>query len=170
MFCPRCSAQNADDTKFCRACGTNLATVCLALTDPQQLSEATLERLANISFAKRRKAISNLIHGTGWVSASTVIGVALGLFSNTNDWIYVWLGLASWMACWGIILWSQGINKLVEARSLQRELGMASNGIPRRATHELADKESQALPGAPTTNKLGRPASVTERTTDLLDR
>ncbi|MBA2732993.1 MAG: zinc-ribbon domain-containing protein, partial [Acidobacteria bacterium] len=31
MYCPRCSAQNLDDAKFCRACGTNLETVALAL-------------------------------------------------------------------------------------------------------------------------------------------
>lgn len=29
MFCPRCAAQNLDDAKFCRACGTNLETVAL---------------------------------------------------------------------------------------------------------------------------------------------
>ena len=33
MFCPRCAAQNLDDAKFCRACGTNLETVALALAD-----------------------------------------------------------------------------------------------------------------------------------------
>lgn len=170
MFCPRCSCQNSDDTKFCRACGTNLATVTLALADPNQLSEAALERLASISLAKRRAAISALINGTGWISASTVIGVALGLFSNTNDWIYVWLGLASWMACWGIILWSQGINKLVEARSLQRELGVASGGMPKRVTHELASRETVAPPEVPTTNKLAQPRSISEHTTDLLNR
>lgn len=31
MFCPRCAAQNLDDAKFCRTCGTNLETVALAL-------------------------------------------------------------------------------------------------------------------------------------------
>lgn len=170
MFCPRCSAQNSDDTKFCRACGTNLATVSLALADPQQLPEAALEKLASISLAKRRAGISALIHGTGWIGASSVVGVALGLFSNTNDWIYVWLGLASWMACWGIILYSQGINKLVEARSLQRELGLASEGTSERVTHELAEVEPTAVPGVQPTNKISPPTSVTEHTTDLLNR
>lgn len=167
MFCPRCSAQNSDDTKFCRACGTNLATVSLVLSDPQQLSAAVMEKAASISLAKRRDAVSNLIHGTGWIGASTIIGVALGLFSNTNDWIFVWLGLAGWMACVGIIQWSLGINKLVEARSLQRELEVTAQDTARSGT--LGKGESPALPGVPTTNRL-EPPSVVEHTTDLLNQ
>ncbi len=161
MFCPRCAAQNTDDTKFCRACGTNLATVNLVLSDPQQLSTAALERVGSISSGKRREGISRLVHGTGWIGASAIVGIALGLFSNTNDWIFVWLGLASWMACWGIIQWSQGINKLIEARYLSRELVLAT-----------ADS-SQTIPQLPVvanTNELAPPGSVSEGTTELLKR
>ena len=169
MFCPRCSAQNSDDTKFCRACGTDLATVSLALSDPQQLSAAALERVASISLAKRRDGISRLIHGTGWTGASALVGIALGVFSNTNDWIFVWLGLAAWMACWGIIQWSQGINKLIEARYLSREVALTS-GNSVRNTQQLRNEEPAALTGASNTNKLPQPTSVTESTTELLNR
>ena len=169
MFCPRCAAQNSDDTKFCRACGTNLATVSLVLSDPQQLSTATLERVASISSVKRRDGISKLIHGSGWIGASTIVGVALGLFSNTNDWIFVWLGLASWMACLGIILWSQGINKLIEARFLSRELGLAET-YSGQATQQLKREPAVALPAVPNTNELAQPGSVAEGTTELLKR
>ena len=169
MFCPRCAAQNSDDTKFCRACGTNLATVSLVLSDPQQLSTATLERVASISSVKRRDGISKLIHGSGWIGASTIVGVALGLFSNTNDWIFVWLGLASWMACLGIILWSQGINKLIEARFLSRELGLAEASSS-QATQHLKREPAVALPAVPNTNELAQPVSVAEGTTELLKR
>ena len=167
MFCPRCATQNSDDTKFCRGCGTNLATVSLALSDPQQLSTAALEKVASISSVKRRDGISKLIHGTGWIGASTVVGVALGLFSNTNDWIFVWLGLAAWMACVGIIFWSQGINKLIEAHYLSREV--------KSAAAESAFVNQQIGKGEPAaevkkTNELGRPGSVTDRTTELLNR
>jgi Predicted membrane protein len=169
MFCPRCSAQNSDDTKFCRACGTNLATISLALANPQQLSDAALERVGSIVLAKRRAGISNLIHGTGWAGASTVVGVALGVFSNTNDWIFVWLGLASWMAVWGMIQWSQGINKLLEARSLRHELGLPAAGTIQRGT-QLERTEPAALPDTPITSKLADPSSVTDHTTELLNK
>ena len=166
MFCPRCAAQNSEDTKFCRSCGTNLATVSLALAGPQDLSEATLQKLSSIPLAKRRAGISNLIHGSGWMAASAIVGIALGLFSNTNDWIFVWLGLASWMACLGMIQFSKGINKLVEARSLQRELGNTHAS----GAYELAKPGPASLHGAPTTTELGPPSSVTESTTEFLNR
>jgi hypothetical protein len=167
MFCPRCATQNSEDTKFCRGCGTNLSTVNLVLSDPQQLSTAALEKVASISSVKRRDGISKLIHGTGWIGASTIVGVALGLFSNTNDWIFVWLGLAAWMACVGIIFWSQGINKLIEAQYLSREV--------KSAAADSAFAHQQIGKGAPAaevqkTNELGQPGSVTDRTTELLNR
>ena len=168
MFCPRCAAQNSDDTKFCRACGTNLTTVSLVLSDPQHLSPAALEKVASISSVKRRDGVSKLIHGTGWIGASSIVGVALGLFSNTNDWIFVWLGLASWMACVGIIQWSQGINKLIEARYLSAELksAVADSALGNQQIHK---GEPAGLPD-PRTNELARPGSVTDRTTELLNR
>ena len=169
MFCPRCAAQNSDDTKFCRACGTNLATVSLALSDPQQLSTAALEKVASISSLKRREGISRLIHGTGWIGASTLIGVALGLFSNTNDWIFVWLGLAGWMACLGIVFWSQGINKLIEAKYLSRELELRAADST-LVNSQLRKAEPASLADVPNTNELARPGSVTEQTTELLNR
>jgi zinc-ribbon domain len=32
MFCPNCGAQNADEAKFCRACGTDISLVPQAVT------------------------------------------------------------------------------------------------------------------------------------------
>lgn len=168
MFCPRCATQNSDDTKFCRGCGTNLASVSLLLSDPQQLSTAALEKVASISSEKRREGVSRLIHGTGWIGASTVVGVALGLFSNTNDWIFVWLGLASWMACLGIVFWSQGINKLIDARYLSREVKSAA--ADSAFVNQVRKGEPAALSEVPKTNELARPGSVTESTTELLNR
>jgi uncharacterized membrane protein YvbJ len=40
MFCPKCATPNADDARFCRACGTDIGLV------PQALSGALAERLA----------------------------------------------------------------------------------------------------------------------------
>jgi hypothetical protein len=67
----------------------------------------------SISSVKRRDGISKLIPAAADWSLNDC--ESLGLFSNTNDWIFVWLG---WQAdgLSGIILWSQGINKLIEAR------------------------------------------------------
>lgn len=40
MFCPKCGAQNGDDAKFCRACGTDISLV------PQAVTGRLAERLA----------------------------------------------------------------------------------------------------------------------------
>jgi hypothetical protein len=41
MFCPKCAAQNADDAKFCRACGADVSLV------PQAVSGQLAERLGS---------------------------------------------------------------------------------------------------------------------------
>lgn len=40
MFCPKCATPNADDARFCRACGTDIGLV------PEALSGSLAERLA----------------------------------------------------------------------------------------------------------------------------
>jgi len=41
MFCPRCGAQNTEEAKFCRACGTDISLV------PQAVTGVLAERLAS---------------------------------------------------------------------------------------------------------------------------
>jgi hypothetical protein len=40
MFCPRCAAQNTEEAKFCRSCGTDISLV------PQAVTGVLAERLA----------------------------------------------------------------------------------------------------------------------------
>src|SRR5688572_22874451 len=104
MFCPRCAAQNLDDAKFCRACGINLETVALALADKYHPAKQEAEEDPFKSWLETRKgAIDKIVRGIGWFISSMLIGVALGLFSNTNDWIIIWMCLVGWMAVWGVI-------------------------------------------------------------------
>src|SRR5919107_1491189 len=51
MFCPRCGAQNTEEAKFCRACGTDISLV------PQAVTGVLAERLAakDESFHGRRR-------------------------------------------------------------------------------------------------------------------
>lgn len=48
MFCPRCSAQNKQEQKFCRNCGLSLTSVRLALEGKMDEMAAELERSYNI--------------------------------------------------------------------------------------------------------------------------
>src|SRR5687767_6602495 len=97
MYCPRCAAQNLDDAKFCRGCGTSLETVALALSGQYQPA-ANSGDSSKDWLEVRHEGVQRLIRGIGLLGAALLIGVALGLFSDTNDWIIIWLVFVGWMA------------------------------------------------------------------------
>jgi hypothetical protein len=174
MYCPRCATQNLDDIKFCRACGTNLETVALALSDqqhPVKLSKDEDEepKPEKSWLEKRKEGMDGIVKGTGLMGASLLIGIALGLFSNAPDWIIIWAGLAGWMACWGFISMVSGIGALAEARFLRRQLGQTANRSTAPIAQTLPSGHQAMLPDALDTPKLS-PPSVTEHTTKPLNK
>lgn len=170
MYCPRCATQNLDDAKFCRACGTNLEAVALALINqyhPAQrgVDEDSIAKAEERWLEKRSEGTGKIVKGAGLLGASLLIGVALGLFSNQADWIIIWVGLVGWMACWGFIELTSGIHALFESRFMTRQMKQKTTGT---AIQSSTGDDQKLLPDAPTTNRLGIPPSVTERTTELL--
>src|SRR4029450_13362682 len=120
MYCPRCATQNLEGAKFCRACGTNLETVALALAqqlDPSLSDKdaAKKPKAAKKKLEKRREALMKMVRASGLIGASALVGAALALFSNKPDWIIVWMIFAGWMACWGVMLLVSGIAALIES-------------------------------------------------------
>ena len=170
MYCPRCAAQNLDDAKFCRACGTNLESVALALSGEHRPAKLGKDRggdtLDEMSWLeKRNEAVSSIIKGTGLMAASLLIGVALGLFSKAADWIIIWVGLAGWMACWGVISMTSGIGTLLESKSMLRYIKRTSQETLAPAAQSLLADDSRRIPDA-----LAPPISVTEYTTEPLPK
>jgi hypothetical protein len=165
VYCPRCAAQNLDDAKFCRACGTNLKAVALALADEYPPTQKGVEKEQGERnwLERRSEAMGAMTKGAGLLGASLLIGVALGLFSNQPDWIIIWVGLAGWMACWGFISLTNGLHALMESRFMARQLQQAKEPLAQSSV----DGE-KLLMGAPATSKLSFPPSVTEHTTELL--
>ncbi len=160
MYCPRCAAQNLDDAKFCRGCGTNLETVVLALSGGLQPAR-DVDESSKDWLSVRHEGVQKMIKGSGLLGASLVIGTALGLFSNTNDWIIIWMIFVGWMAAWGVIALVSGVGSLTEARFLKRRMEQSSVPyLPRRST-EMTTAE---LPAA----QFVGPLSVTEHTTRTL--
>jgi small basic protein len=170
MYCPRCAAQNLDDVKFCRACGTNLEVVALALADQNKPAKASKdedekEKAEKNWMEKRSEGVGDLVKGAGLMMASLLIGIALGLFSNQPDWIVIWLGTAGWMACWGVISLSSGIRALLESKFMLRQMGLTANVIAAPAAQQLSLNDARAIPTALDTPRLSTPPSVTEQTT-----
>ena len=162
MYCPRCAAQNLDDAKFCRGCGTSLETVALALTGQYQPASNSGE-LPRDWMAVRHEGVQRLIRGIGLLGAALLIGVALGLFSNTNDWIIIWLIFVGWMAAWGVISLVSGIGSMAESRFLLKRMEQAQGHYLGGRSREFATAE---LPPA----QPGLPLSVTEHTTRALPK
>jgi zinc-ribbon domain len=163
MFCPRCAAQNLDDAKFCRACGTNLESVALALSGQYPAKKDAKTEKSWLE--KRSEAISGIIRGAGLMGASLLIGVALGLFSNAKDWIVIWLVFAGWMACWGVISLTSGLGTLLESKAMLRQINRTANGTLAPAAQTLLTDDSSKIPDA-----LSSPPSITEYTTEPLPK
>jgi zinc ribbon protein len=170
MFCPRCAAQNLDDAKFCRACGTNLETVALALADKYHPAKTGSDKAQDAleSWLETRKVgVNKIVKGVGWFVSSMLIGVALGLFSKEPDWIIIWMCLVGWMAVLGIISMLTGTAGLMESRFLRRQLGQPF-GADSSPVQPLPTGDRVMMNGALPTPVLRPQASVTEHTTTRL--
>ena len=65
MYCPKCGAQAADETKYCRACGQNLTTVSQAMMKSLPVDKDDPQKLEH--------AIKNISLGVGFLIISIVI-------------------------------------------------------------------------------------------------
>ena len=177
MYCPRCATQNLDDVKFCRACGTNLETVALALSGKKLPTrpgtgkgKGEKSKPEKGWLEKRREGMDGIVKGIGLLGASLIIGVALGLFSNVPDWIIIWAGLAGWMACWGFISIVSGIGALAESRFLRRQLEQPTDLTATQIIQTPSSSTQELPPDRSAAPKLSPPPSVTEQTTQPLSK
>ncbi|HKO99934.1 MAG TPA: zinc-ribbon domain-containing protein [Pyrinomonadaceae bacterium] len=162
MFCPRCATQNLDDVKFCRGCGTNLEIVSLALSG-QQLPSKSNNESKETWLQMRRRGVSSLVRATGLLGSSLLIGAALGLFSNQNDWIIIWMVFCGWMAVWGVFSLVSGVQALLESRYVREEV--RETPAPAQLWNPAPP---QQLPDAVSGLGTTIPTSVTEHTTRAL--
>jgi hypothetical protein len=174
MYCPRCATQNLDGAKFCRACGSNLETVALALAqqlDPIHTDNdaATKPNAGENKLEKRRDGMAKIVLGLGLVSASALVGAALALFSNKPDWIIIWMIFAGWMACWGVVSLVAGIAALIESSFTPHRSKQIAGKTVSPTTTPLQSKGDHELLSPSTNPKLTPPSSITEHTTELLN-
>lgn len=162
MFCPRCATQNADDAKFCRACGADIHLVPQALAG---LPPAEAARAGRKGRGRKReekdprlleKGTENIFVGVAFL----VIFLAGLLWFRGAFMIWIWFIIPA-LACVG-----EGIGQLVRSRREYRLLmsgarpAFAEGGGP-----ELPRADFRELPAADTSEIAESPFSVTEATT-----
>jgi hypothetical protein len=165
MYCPNCATPNADDTKFCRSCGSNLSLVPQALTG--QLPEASSHRLSRRESRRERRLRRDFEHGgpatlaNGITKTFTGFGfllVAFAIFAFMPSGHYWWF----WLLIPAFATLGKGVAEIVSARYSTPTL----NGAPQTRISPptpVAEIPQRSEPFYP-------PSSVTEQTTRQLDR
>ena len=126
MFCPQCSIHNLEGAKFCRACGTNLEVVYLALAGrlqiPEKSSEVTSPPPKRSPEEKKRAGAQNVVQGGILLSVSLLIGL-FGFVATRGrfPWLMIWTLFFGWMACWGTISLASGLGQLIGAKFTQSQ-------------------------------------------------
>jgi hypothetical protein len=156
MYCPKCATQNAEDTKFCRSCGSNLSLVPQALTG--RLPEAPSRRgrhrdrgLDRGGPAHLAKGITNVFMGVGFL----LVSFASFFFAPAGHIFWFWLLIPAFA------MLGKGVAEIVSAKySPSLTQGMSQTQMPPAArTGELPPRNDVFL----------TPPSVTEQTTRQLD-
>ena len=176
MYCPKCATQNAGEVKFCRACGTELEAVALALTGKPAKTDQGKDhpKTAEDWLEKRIQGTTGITRGSILLVVSALIGVAMGLFmppSFDAPWIVIWSVFFGWMAVWGGIEVAYGLSGVLEAKSRLRLVELKNK------TLGPAPDPAQLLGGGEitrTTNPFAAtdrpaPVSITEGTTRHLN-
>lgn len=174
MYCPQCAAQNVNDAKFCRVCRADLETVALALADQQLSAGAGKPQAKDLKaeekwLEKRGQGVRNTVQGAILVGTAKLIAIALALFSNKADWMIIWTVFFGWLACWGAITLAFGVGAFLESAMMLRHIKQATGrGVTQ--TKQLLPDDSEMIPAIATSPELSSQASVTEHTTEPLDK
>ena len=166
MFCPRCAAQNADDARFCRACGTDISLVPQAVTG--QLA-TRLNEVGDDDYTRRgrrgrkrgkptiERAVRSLVMGLAFVFVA--FAVMAWAPAGRIWWFWMLIPAASMIA--------EGISTYIRLAEERKRLAPTAY-TPQPSAMPPAQQRAGVLPPR-NTGEIIPPPSVTEGTTRLLD-
>lgn len=158
IYCPRCAAQNIEDAKFCRSCGTDIGFVAQALTGNLPVPAPHNKKVKAKKPATIEGATEDFFVGIAFL----LIVVGGAMFFTGGFMIWIWF-LIPGFACVG-----SGIGKYLQFRHEQQSAVSDSSynfkppsfiNSHARETEELPVSDAHALPCG----------SVTDGTTRLFD-
>lgn len=157
MYCPKCAAQNLDNAKFCRSCGTNLSLVPQALTGQLPTApETTDNRRRKHSTPSIERAFKNIFIGVAFL----LISLILSLRGGAAWWF--------WLLIPAFALMGGGLAEFMRAKGRERGLpfGEPERMVTGHSQASMAEAEQAAkLPSRNTSELAPQPPSVTEGTT-----
>ena len=103
------------------------------------------------------------------LGAALLIGGVPALFiKELFLWAMLWTVFFGWMAGWGIVSLASGVGEMVKSKTMLRQMKQLDRGPTPTESSQLSSDayEPRVLDDA----RPYSPLSVTERTTDLLDK
>jgi hypothetical protein len=165
MYCPKCGNQNFENAKYCRACGSDLETVSLAVNNKLAAPSNWLEKYGE---GKSKVAGSAIMIG-----GSFLIWLVPGLFiKDIVGWTAIWAVFFGWLAVWGIISLAANVGSMVKARTMLRAADLYNDELNAGQRPGLSQTpDNYQLPNSRyATDQLQSPPSVTEHTTKFLNK
>ncbi|HEV2706230.1 MAG TPA: zinc ribbon domain-containing protein [Pyrinomonadaceae bacterium] len=170
MFCPKCATQNAENARFCRACGTDISLVPQVLSGhlAQQLSHVEDESLDDDDEGRKRRRGRKKGAGKGIESAISSIFLGLAflivfltglLFFRPGFMIWVWFIIPS-LACLG-----EGVGRYIRIMHEEKRRGLAAPHLSPTPVSFPQTGRGAELPPRADSEFYTPPASVTEGTT-----
>jgi len=152
MFCPKCGLQNAEETKFCRGCGTDLSNVLAVVEGKLPEMPALSEKYAELY----SRGIKGVLIGLGFSFISWVVYTI-----PPGHGIFWTLFLA-----FAFIFLGAGISRLVHAAKIKTLIKESEHAALPSGNIEYIKPATSIYD---TDNLLKRPTSVTEHTTRQLE-
>ncbi len=164
MFCPKCAAQNVDDAKYCRACGTDISLVPQAITghlaERLATEERELEGRKHRHGAKEPASIERAVKSFFMGVAFICVAFAARTWAPAGAVWWFWLLIPA------IAMIGDGVASYLRLKEDQKRLAPptfvpAQSSLPnRQRAAELSESRH--------TGELLQPPSVTEATTQHL--
>jgi zinc-ribbon domain len=163
MFCPRCGAQNTEEAKFCRSCGTDISLV------PQAVTGVLAERLAAEDDPRSRRSRRRGRYGKPVTIERAVRSIFMGI-----AFLLVSLAVLNWAPA-GHIWWfwmlipafgslADGVSTYLRLAEEKKMKGVAQPFYTPPQTAVPPTPRLNELPPRDT-GKMVPPPSVTEGTT-----
>jgi hypothetical protein len=167
MYCPKCGTPNTDNASFCRGCGTNLSLVPQALTGrlPEAVQPPLPEEMGSRARRRHRRhkpptldsAIKTFFMGLAFI----FVALAAKTYAPAGHLWWFWMLIPAFTMLGGGVA---EYARLKESRKTQ------AFGQPNYTPTAVAPPpHANELPPRSATDYYP-PASVTENTTQLLDR